>query len=769
MRVKFVLIFVLITFFSQNIFPLQKGSEGSVTVEPLAIFPAADNDNKMVAFGWFKNGFLLEDNTTSCTFESVFPVSGSVVFNGGSLYLNSDLHFANVTTITSVGKIYGQNHIVEIDSSVERIFNTNQDMHFKDIDFFLHSDLQISTTVIFEGACYLNGRDRSIMLDSDVEILVANNSTLTIKNLKVEDVSRNQIRCINNSGKIILDNVEIVLDGDYSFTTGKLEVINSTDFSGTYSFFYDCLSTITVHENSQLRFSDDVTFVIGLNETLNKDRIVFLEDNTSKICFDNSHLNLGSSGIIIKKGILLLRGGVNLSINSTDISNGLILGDGTLENDPELWYMPATMVNFLKGHLNHNIVNPYKCVSKSKYSKLIRDAQSVFYMATDHYMSNLTIKLDPLSGLLTGDGVTVHYVNCKLIMPGVKFSITGSRYNAYTSLLDGGQEVFLEEGTLELYFLIMNGSNLIRGNGSLSGLINLYNSDAELYFDLDGSVLNNIDLSSGKIILSHDLEFGNNVTLLSTGTVNLVDKDLSFGSQDLNWTSTIYWDGDYGRININSNVYLSSNWTISGNCIIHGNNNILYLKPTGSITLEKGSTLEFKNIRLGGLGGNNVRCLDSAGKIIFDTVKCKLLDDYYFEDGSFEVDYKWDVKGSYTFYYQSDQVSTIKHCSTLTFFPDSTFSYSTSIANNHLINLQTDESILELDCATLHSTQTGLHLTGGKFRINGKCCLKSDATCKAEAVCFGDGVNSSNDLELDVFAESTLEVASGCLCYKNLN
>mgnify|MGYP005873237951 CR=1 FL=1 len=121
----------LISLFFQSLFPVQKGSESNVTIEPLAIFPSDDTDNRMMGFGWFKNGFVLEDSSTTCTFDSVFPVSGSVVLNGGTLYLNSDLHLANVTTITSVGAIDGQGHIFKIDSSVERLFNSNNDIFLK--------------------------------------------------------------------------------------------------------------------------------------------------------------------------------------------------------------------------------------------------------------------------------------------------------------------------------------------------------------------------------------------------------------------------------------------------------------------------------------------------------------------------------------------------------------------------------------------------------------------------------------------------------------
>ena len=75
-KVLSLLFFILIFSFHKNIFSTVKGSESSVSVEPAYMFPAADADNKMLGFGWFKSGFSLEDNTTTCTFDSVYPVSG---------------------------------------------------------------------------------------------------------------------------------------------------------------------------------------------------------------------------------------------------------------------------------------------------------------------------------------------------------------------------------------------------------------------------------------------------------------------------------------------------------------------------------------------------------------------------------------------------------------------------------------------------------------------------------------------------------------------
>ena len=70
-------LFILVFSFIKTL-AIQKGSDTVISIQPETTFPASDSDNAMLAFGWFKNGFSLEDAATTCTFESVFPVCGNI-------------------------------------------------------------------------------------------------------------------------------------------------------------------------------------------------------------------------------------------------------------------------------------------------------------------------------------------------------------------------------------------------------------------------------------------------------------------------------------------------------------------------------------------------------------------------------------------------------------------------------------------------------------------------------------------------------------------
>ena len=454
------------------------------------------------------------------------------------------------------------------------------------------------------------------------------------------------------------------------------------------------------------------------------------------------------------------------------------MGNGTLDVDPIVMFRPASYVNFANGHVNYNSSNPYKFQSMSKYTKLIRGAANTFHIEKDILFSNVSIKVENNSVLTVADGTEVAYQDCKLILPGVKFSISGSRYNTYTVLLDGSEEVFLEEGIFPLYLVVRNSGNVIRGNGDVSGLITFADGGSELYLNLDGQILNNIALNGGKVILARDIELAHDNIFTGSGIVDLSNYSLVLGKKDLTWTSTIYWDGNVGDIEFNSKLSLSSTWTFSGECTLYGNDKILELEPTAQIIVERGSTLNFKDMRIQGLCGTNIKCLDDAGKITFDNVSCRQSADYVFDTGSFDISNELSLEGGHKFTYKSGQQSNILSKATLFLDKNSTFSYDAGIMSKELIVFQDDTSILYLNGASLHTTLTGIQLTKGTMFVEGSCYLSSETITVSwgdlagnilinEGVAFGNN-SSAQDFTCKILNGSKLELTAGCFIYKNI-
>ncbi len=752
-----------------NLQARQFGSETAVSIQPKAIFPASDHDNTMLGFGWFKNGFVLEDETTSCTFESIFPVSGEITLNGGSLYLNSDICLENISTLTCMGKIYGNGHILDIDTSITEFVNSKKNTKIQDLDLSLRSDLLISTTIYVNGNCNLNGKNRIVELAPDVEIVIGKNSTLSVKNIILLGLKRSNVRCLDESSSIILDNVECVLDADYSFTQGSFEIKNNVDLSGSYTYYFDSPQAIAVHTNSRLTLSDGITACFRTNIITSDQEIVQFEDPTSEISMENANVKFGDGGAILTKGTIIFDGKVNIESNATTTDKGLIFGNGSAENDILVRFYPAARVNFNNTYLTYNLSDPEKFQSTSSFSKVIRGPSSCFYIKKNMTFKDITIKVEPTSTILVDPGTVVGYDNCTLSLPTVKYSITGARFNTYTSLLSGNNEIFLNEGILPLYTLVQNTGNYIVGNGGISGIITLYDSNAEINFDFGGKLLNYIQLNNGTVNLINDLEFGHEKNLLGSGKVNIANNDIEFGIKETSWAGNIYWDGSCGSINLNAKTALSGTWTFSGSTSIDGNFNLLDLSNSGKIIIERGSSLILKNMTLYNVDSNDLFCMDNSGTVTFQNVKIYLSGDYTFSLGKLAFSNDVSILGNSKFTYNSSMQSIILSKSVLTLDSGITFSYDPANTRKDLISFQDKTACLQLNGATLHATLTGMQLTNGSLVVKYNSTLSSEKTESIdEGITFGNDL-AEEDFYCEILKGSKLKIASGSLKHRSVS
>jgi len=141
--------------FSCPTFAVVIGSNSAVSLQPIINFPASDSDNTMLGFAWFKNGFTLENSTTTCLFDSVYPVSGTVNMNGGTLTLNQDLIFHDVTSLQSLGTVIGNDHYIDFCTSISGLPSTYNT--FESANIYINNDFTLTSSLIFSGSCIVNG------------------------------------------------------------------------------------------------------------------------------------------------------------------------------------------------------------------------------------------------------------------------------------------------------------------------------------------------------------------------------------------------------------------------------------------------------------------------------------------------------------------------------------------------------------------------------------------------------------------------------------
>lgn len=762
-RIACVLLFFSFFLYSQTYSSI-KGSESALSVEPFYTFLSTETDNTMLGFGWFKNGFALDDVSTSCTFNSVFPVSGDVYLNGGDLSLLQDLNFKNITTWYTPGIIYGNDYLVDLSSSISGFGSGNQ--VFDNSQIAINGDLTISGSIKFKGDCLFNGNGKRILLDTDGYILIDNNATVKFKNVHIDGIVDGKICCLGDASRIVLDDVWWDQDGDYSFTKGSFTIRDQVDFLGSYTFSYESNNTSTVAANSAWRIADAMEIKLGRSGGIEP---LYLENSTSILHLDNCVLGVGSEGVCFTRGALLCHHKVIIDLDSTSSTNGIRLGNGIASDNIDLIIEAGAAVHFLKGHLSYDVTKPNCLVARGSGSQLVRYGGTNFYMNEDIELSNISVIDKNVSAAMTpAAGKSITYDNVTLEWPGAGLALTGKRYNFYTNLLSGDDELLLMKGLLTAYTQIEGTGNLIHGNGSLSGPITLSDGNAEVQFRLNGPLIEDVNLNGGTVTLLKDLSIRKAYGFSGSGTVNLGTNHLRLGMASRSWTGAIYWDGDSSHIDFRSTIELSETWTFSGNCTLHGNTNTLKLLSGGEIVVEKGSTLTFKDVLLKDVSGNQIRCLDSNSQIIFNNAAIKLDGNYSFTQGSFSTLNVFEISNSYTFDYQSVQQSTIGSKGVFEIRKGATFSYNPLSDSRDLLKLGCSDAKIKLVDSTLHSTTTGLQLTKGIIDIKGDSFISSDATIPENGITFGDGILESNDIEVNVLSNADVEF-SGEIVNKNIN
>jgi hypothetical protein len=371
---------------TSNVYALQKGSETVVSVEPNVTFPAIDSDNAMLAFGFFKNGFSLEDNTTSCTFDSIFPVSGLVYLNGGSLYLLTDFNFSNTTALSAAGHIHGNGHIVDFCSDIRTLADSSNDAIFEDLDLVVHSDLSIEESVRFRGDyCSLDANGKKLSFAGTGGITLENGVTLTIKDATILNVSESKICCLDNECKIVFDNVKLIQSGNLTFSLGAFEIYGKCSFVGPYTFAYQTNKTSTIYADSSLKL--DTGFTFSYDPTVEAcTTLLAFEDQTSYLRLDNATLHTTATGLQLTKGKLFVKGDCTFSserevkpilvdpVNGIYFDEivdvGITFGDNNADNDFIYEILPSSQIKLTQGRFINKNVNESSLVASHHSSML---------------------------------------------------------------------------------------------------------------------------------------------------------------------------------------------------------------------------------------------------------------------------------------------------------------------------------------------------------------------------------------------------------------
>jgi hypothetical protein len=734
---RYFFIFFSLTFNFFYLNPAIKGSETALSVEPFYTFPAADSDNAMLGFGWFKNGFGLEDGSTSCTFDSVFPVSGDVYLNDGTLSLSADLLFRNITTWYTSGEILGKttwytsgeilgnNYLVDLSSSITGLGSVLYEQIFDNTNVNINSDLIISGSVTFRGNCIFNGNGKRITLDDNGYILIDSSSTVSFKDLTILRIADENISCVDDTASINFSGVNWLQAGDFKFSSGSILFTKNSFFSGAYTFSYESGMTSTIESNSRWTVKDSMRLSIGRKIADSSYEPLYLTDDTSSLKLSNCTFGVTSSGMKLINGVIDISNQLVLDAVSTSSQYGLVLGDGTLAGDVDMEFSSGASIFIANGALTLDVVDPNFMQLRKGRARIAREAGSVLYVNQDLNLANVIFNADATAGMVIAPGKSVSYSNCSMETDFVDFTLTGIFYSAISNLLNEGDDIFLTRGTLPLATIVVGANNSIRGSGDVSGPIMLQSPLSEAKLDLSGSILSNITMGGGKVSLNSDLFLEGNKVLVGQGTVDLNSHDFKLGALDKTWTGSIYWDGSGGVLSINS---------------------------------------EICGLNLEGLSVDNIKCVDGTSSLNLHNANWSQSGDFSFANGSILISGKTNFSDAYTFTYETNMTSTIESNARWAFKNNIKFVIGKKVfdSSTEPLYLEAETSSLKFSNCTLNVTSSGMRLINGVVDVAGEVILDADSTSSQNGLILGDGTADHN-VSLKLVPGSSIFLSNGAL------
>lgn len=344
---KKIYVFLFISFTIFNLNSLSIGSDNNPSRQSNAVFSGPSN-NEMNGFAIFEGGFTLQDLNTVCTFDSSFPVSGTVEMNHGVLGLQKNLIFDEGTVLDSVGNIYGNNFFLEFANSTTVMSSGDAgSIFFYDIAIYFKADMSWQMPVSFRGSSTIDAADRYITLESAGSIDVASTSTLTISNAKLKNLSGSNLSCDNNTGSIILKNCTLFLSDDFEFSTGSLGFLNDVKLSGTKQFTYSSVLTSTIESYSKLTIGPGAIFYYA--PTIDDRDLLLMRDKTSCLHLDGCTLRSSTTGLRLTKGTLLLDNNVTFSSDGTITGESICFGNGVSSDDVDVVILSGAEISVDKG------------------------------------------------------------------------------------------------------------------------------------------------------------------------------------------------------------------------------------------------------------------------------------------------------------------------------------------------------------------------------------------------------------------------------------
>lgn len=199
---------------------------------------------------------------------------------------------------------------------------------FGDAGISLNSDLSLIAPLQLKGTCKIDGNGKRLNFSQLGEIVVRGNGSLILENIEITNLTQSKLRCMTDSGSIIIRNSILHLDNYYTFSRGSIKFDSDSVITGSGNFFYTSCVTSTIASQSTLMLSDDATFYYAPECPLKN--LLYFEDNSATLYLDGCSIISTRTGLLLTGGTLIVDNHVTLSSQALNLAEALVL-DSSLD------------------------------------------------------------------------------------------------------------------------------------------------------------------------------------------------------------------------------------------------------------------------------------------------------------------------------------------------------------------------------------------------------------------------------------------------------
>lgn len=665
-------------FFFPQLSSVVVGSRTVASSQAFTTFPNTDTNNRLLGFARFSTGFMLQDSTTSCTFEDYMPVVGTVHLNNGRFTLKKDMTIAEVSTFLSPAIIEANTYLIETPKSITALNLPETNLFSYAVTSSWHTGKPNvtfranSTDWVFADDYLAAGFPNNI--GREVRIGFINGTTITTTVDVALTPTINTVRWHPSSRFLAVGGTAVA-------ATNNLITYEHRVFNGTLAQ----LSARVITSNVQAcAWHPGGNFLIVGTAATNGQLLT---------CAVAS----GVLGTRLTTSIATTLGVSREAIGFSKGGNQIVVG---LSGVPAAGSSNLFIYNFSAGSL-----------TLTSSLRVEAAVQALDWNPTSSYIAG---------GLASGSAASIRIYNASQTQ-------VVEAQNGRTGGLNGVNSVHWDK----------TGTYLAVGTQQTSGSTNVFRiyyfdkvnlTLAQIFSATSASAVNTVRWSHAGTRVASNFQIG--------ATTN---NQVMVRSQATLLNRIIFKNGS---LVLNSDINLVGEFHAAQLCKINARGKrITFNDSTSSFVVRPRSSILIENAELQNLSLSSIRCMDDSGTVTLSNCVVTLSQDFTFSRGSILFNNDVIFTGSNQFNYTSRVGSTISSLAMLMFDKFATFNYAPARANANLLAMADVSSQFYLNGCTLISTSTGLRLMTGTLILDDNVTLSSSAVFNANALWLDSGLN----------------------------